>query len=92
MNQVTLKVCAALAAGNVVVLKPSEIAPLSSLLFAELIDAAGFPAGTFNLVNGEGATVGEALARHQDVDMVSFTGSTRGCRGEQSGGGWRQAR
>ena len=78
MNQVTLKVCAALAAGNVVVLKPSEIAPLSSLLFAELIDAAGFPAGTFNLVNGEGATVGEALARHQDVDMVSFTGSTRG--------------
>mmetsp|Transcript_27291 Transcript_27291/g.69423 ORF Transcript_27291/g.69423 Transcript_27291/m.69423 type:complete len:330 (-) Transcript_27291:170-1159(-) len=77
MNQVTLKVAAALVAGNSVVLKPSEIAPLSSLLFAEMIDKAGFPAGTFNLINGEGPTVGAALARHPDVDMVSFTGSTR---------------
>ena len=77
MNQVTLKVVAALAAGNTVVLKPSEIAPLSSLLFAELIDAAGFPPGTFNLVSGEGATAGAALASHPGVDMVSFTGSTR---------------
>ena len=67
----------ALAAGNTVVLKPSEVAPLSSLLFAELIDAAGFPRGSFNLVNGTGAVVGEALARHANVDMVSFTGSTR---------------
>ena len=58
-------------------LKPSEVAPLSSLLFAELVDEAGFPPGTFNLVNGDGPTVGAALARHDDVAMVSFTGSTR---------------
>lgn len=77
MNQVTLKVAPALAAGNTVVLKPSEVAPLSSLLFAELLDEAGCPAGVFNLVNGEGAVVGEALAAHPDVAMVSFTGSTR---------------
>jgi aldehyde dehydrogenase (NAD+) len=77
MNQVTLKVAAALAAGNTVVLKPSEVAPLSSLLFAELIHSAGFPRGAFNLVSGDGPTVGAALARHAGVDMVSFTGSTR---------------
>ncbi|MBR9829174.1 MAG: aldehyde dehydrogenase family protein [Oceanospirillales bacterium] len=77
MNQVTLKVVAALAAGCTMVLKPSEIAPLSAMLFAEMIDAAGFPAGVFNLVNGDGAGVGSQLSGHTDVDMISFTGSTR---------------
>ena len=76
MNQVTLKVAPALAAGCVVALKPSEIAPLSSLLFAEMVDAAGFPRGVFNLVNGDGE-VGRALSSHPGIDMVSFTGSTR---------------
>ncbi|AGI74369.1 aldehyde dehydrogenase [Octadecabacter arcticus 238] len=77
MNQVILKVAPALAAGCTVVLKPSELAPLSSMLLAELIDEAGFPAGVFNLVNGDGAGVGAHLSAHNDVDMVSFTGSTR---------------
>ncbi len=77
MNQVTLKVVPALAVGCSVVLKPSEIAPLSAMLFAEMIDEAGFPPGVFNLVNGEGPTVGEAMSRHPDIDMMSFTGSTR---------------
>ncbi|TVT50355.1 MAG: aldehyde dehydrogenase family protein [Denitromonas halophila] len=77
MNQVTLKVIPALATGCTVVLKPSEIAPLSSMLFAEMIDAAGFPAGVFNLVNGDGTGVGTQLSGHPDVDMISFTGSTR---------------
>lgn len=77
MNQVTLKVIPAVAAGCVCVLKPSEIAPMSSILFAELMDEAGFPAGVFNMVNGDGPTVGQALASHPDVDMMSFTGSTR---------------
>lgn len=77
MNQVVLKVIPALAAGCTTVLKPSEIAPLSSLLFAEIMDAAGCPAGVFNLVNGDGAGVGTQLSVHPDVDMVSFTGSTR---------------
>ncbi|MEZ5383565.1 MAG: aldehyde dehydrogenase family protein [Microthrixaceae bacterium] len=77
MNQVTLKVGAALAAGCTMVLKPSELAPLSSLLFAELVDEAGFPPGVFNLVNGNGLGVGTALTSHPDVDVVSFTGSTR---------------
>ncbi len=77
MNQVTLKVIPALLTGNTMVLKPSEVAPLSSLLFAEIIDAAGVPAGVFNLVNGDGAGVGTQLSGHPDVDMVSFTGSTR---------------
>ncbi|MDO6563177.1 aldehyde dehydrogenase family protein [Amphritea sp. 1_MG-2023] len=77
MNQVTLKVVAALTAGCTMVLKPSEIAPLSSLLFAEMIDQAGFPAGVFNLVNGDGLGVGSQLSGHPEVDMVSFTGSTR---------------
>ncbi|MGD9914991.1 MAG: aldehyde dehydrogenase family protein [Rhizobiaceae bacterium] len=76
MNQVTLKVVAALLAGCTMVLKPSEIAPLSSMLFAELVHDAGVPAGVFNLVNGLGAEVGEALSRHPDVQMISFTGST----------------
>ncbi|WP_303729024.1 aldehyde dehydrogenase family protein [Paracoccus solventivorans] len=77
MNQVTLKVVAAVLAGNTVVLKPSEIAPLSSMVFAEMMDEAGFPKGVFNLVNGDGAGVGTRLSTHKDVDMVSFTGSTR---------------
>lgn len=77
MNQVMLKVAPALAAGCTVVLKPSEIAPLSSMLLADLIDQAGFPPGVFNLVNGDGAGVGAHLSAHPQVDMVSFTGSTR---------------
>jgi len=77
MNQVTLKVIPALITGCTVVLKPSEIAPLSSILLAELIHEAGFPPGVFNLVNGDGAGVGTQLSTHADVDMVSFTGSTR---------------
>ena len=77
MNQVTLKVTPALLAGCTMVLKPSEIAPLSSLLFAEILHEAGVPAGVFNLVNGDGAGVGTQLSGHPDVDMISFTGSTR---------------
>ena len=77
MNQVMLKVANALAAGCTCVLKPSEISPLSALLLTEMIDAAGFPAGVFNLVNGDGEGVGSQLSSHPDVDMVSFTGSTR---------------
>ncbi len=77
MNQVTLKVIPALLAGCTMVLKPSEIAPLSSLLFAEIMHEAGTPAGVFNLVNGDGAGVGTQLSTHPDVDMISFTGSTR---------------
>ena len=77
MNQVTLKVIPALATGCTVVLKPSEIAPLSSMLFAEMMDEAGFPAGVFNLVNGDGMGVGTQLSGHTDIDMISFTGSTR---------------
>ena len=77
MNQIALKVCAALAAGCTMVLKPSEESPLSALIFAEMIDAAGLPRGVFNLVNGDGAGVGTQLSAHPDVDMVSFTGSSR---------------
>ena len=76
LNQVASKVAPALATGCTVVLKPSEIAPLSAMLLAEIIDAAGVPAGVFNLVNGEGPTVGEAIATHPGIDMVSITGST----------------
>ena len=71
------KLSAALAAGCTVVWKPSEFTPLSALGLAEVMDAAGVPAGVFNLINGDGPTVGSALCRHPDVDMVSFTGSTR---------------
>jgi len=78
INQIACKVSPALAAGCTMVLKPSEIAPLSALVWAEVMDAAGVPAGVFNLVNGDGINVGAALASHPDVDMVSFTGSTRG--------------
>jgi len=77
MNQVTLKTAAALLAGCTMVLKPSEIAPLSSLLYAEILHEAGVPPGVFNLVNGDGPGVGTQLSTHPDVDMVSFTGSTR---------------
>jgi len=77
MNQVMLKVAPALAAGCTMVLKPAEQAPLSAMLLAEMIDAAGFPPGVFNLVNGDGAGVGAHFTAHPDVDMVSFTGSTR---------------
>lgn len=77
MNQVTLKVGAAAIAGCTMVLKPSEESPLNAMIFAELMDEAGFPAGVFNLVNGDGPGVGSTLSGHKDVDMVSFTGSTR---------------
>ena len=77
MNQVCLKVIPALAAGCTMILKPSELAPLSSMILAELIDEAKFPKGVFNLVNGDGAITGEALTSHPDVNMISFTGSTR---------------
>lgn len=77
MNQIMCKVAPALAAGCTMVLKPSEIAPLNAILFAEIVHEAGIPKGVFNLVNGDGPTVGEAISRHPGVDMVSFTGSTR---------------
>ncbi len=77
MNQIGCKVAPALAAGCTMVLKPSEMAPLSAYLFAQILHEAGVPAGVFNLVNGDGATVGAAIASHPDVAMVSFTGSTR---------------
>ena len=77
MNQIACKVAPALAAGCTMVLKPSEIAPFDAMIFAEVLDEAGVPKGVFNLVNGDGPGVGTALASHPDVDMVSFTGSTR---------------
>ncbi len=77
LYQITAKVSPALAAGCTVVLKPSELSPLSALLFAQIVEDAGVPAGVFNLVNGTGPEVGEAMSRHRDIDMISFTGSTR---------------
>jgi acyl-CoA reductase-like NAD-dependent aldehyde dehydrogenase len=77
LNQITLKVAPALAAGCTVVLKPSEVAPINAFILADVIHEAGLPPGVFNLVTGYGPVVGEALAAHPDVDMVSFTGSTR---------------
>ena len=77
INQIALKVIPALATGCTMILKPSEIAPISAMLFAEMIDEAGFPSGVFNLVNGDGAGVGSQISRHSDIDLVSFTGSTR---------------
>ncbi len=77
MNQVVCKVAPALAAGCTMVLKPSEMAPLSAYLFAQILDEAGVPAGVFNMVNGDGPGVGAVIAAHPDVAMVSFTGSTR---------------
>lgn len=77
LNQITLKIAPALASGCTVVLKPSEIAPVNAMILADIIHEAGLPAGVFNLVNGAGPVVGEVLASHPEVDMVSFTGSTR---------------
>jgi aldehyde dehydrogenase (NAD+) len=77
LYQIGCKVAAALAAGCTMVLKPSEIAPLNAIIFAEVLEAAGVPPGVFNLINGDGPTVGVALSTHKDIDMVSFTGSTR---------------
>jgi betaine-aldehyde dehydrogenase len=77
LHQVVAKIAPALASGCTVVLKPSEVAPLTAFILAEIIDEIGTPAGVFNLVTGYGAVVGEALASHPDVDMISFTGSTR---------------
>jgi acyl-CoA reductase-like NAD-dependent aldehyde dehydrogenase len=77
LHQIAAKVAPALAAGCTVVLKPSEVAPLNAFILAEIIDSVGLPKGVFNLVTGFGPVVGEALAKHPDVDMVSFTGSTR---------------
>ena len=77
LNQIVCKVAPALAAGCTVILKPSEIAPVSGLIFAEIVEAAGAPAGVFNLLNGTGPDVGQVMAAHPGVDMVSFTGSTR---------------
>ena len=77
LNQICAKVAPALAAGDTMILKPSEEAPACAMILAEIMDAAGLPAGVFNLVNGDGPGVGAALSSHPDVDMVSFTGSTR---------------
>lgn len=77
INQIALKVVPALATGSTCVLKPSEFTPLNALLYAEMVEEAGFPAGVFNLVNGDGPSVGAALSKHKDIDMMSFTGSTR---------------
>ncbi len=77
LYQIVLKIAPAIAAGCTVVLKPSEIAPLNAFALAEIVDEVGLPPGVFNLVSGVGAVIGEAIAAHQDVDMVSFTGSTR---------------
>ncbi|HLF41538.1 MAG TPA: aldehyde dehydrogenase family protein [Acidimicrobiia bacterium] len=80
LHQIVAKIAPALAAGCTVVLKPSEVAPLNAFVLAEIVDEAGLPAGVFNLVSGTGPVVGEAIASHPDVDMVSFTGSTRAGR------------
>ena len=80
INQIALKVVPALATGCTMILKPSEIAPISGMLFAEMIDEAGFPKGVFNLINGDGEGVGTSISSHPDIDMVSFTGSTRAGR------------
>jgi aldehyde dehydrogenase (NAD+) len=77
LNQIAAKVAPALATGCTMVLKPSEIAPLNAIAFAQVLEEAGVPAGVFNLVNGDGPTVGQALTVHPEIDMVSFTGSTR---------------
>jgi aldehyde dehydrogenase (NAD+) len=77
MNQILCKVAPALAAGCTTILKPSEVAPLSAYLFTQILDEAGLPPGVFNMVNGDGPTVGSAISSHPDVAMVSFTGSTR---------------
>ena len=80
LHQISAKVAYAMAAGCTVVLKPSEVAPLDAFILAAIIDEVGLPAGVFNLVSGTGPVVGEAIAAHPGVDMVSFTGSTRAGR------------
>ena len=77
INQISCKVAPAIAAGCTMVLKPTEMAPLNAMIFAEILHEAGVPAGVFNLVNGDGPTVGEAMSSHPRIDMMSFTGSTR---------------
>ncbi|MCL4116137.1 UNVERIFIED_CONTAM: hypothetical protein GTU68_043877 [Idotea baltica] len=77
MNQICLKVIPAIAVGSTTVLKPSEVSPLSAHVFSEIMDAAGCPAGVYNYLNGDGVGVGTQLSSHKDVDMISFTGSTR---------------
>jgi aldehyde dehydrogenase (NAD+) len=77
INQIACKVAPAIAAGCTMVLKPSEVAPINAIIWAEIMDAAGVPPGVFNLVNGDGPTVGEAMSNHPGIDMMSFTGSTR---------------
>src|SRR5262249_47697919 len=77
LNQIACKVAPALAAGCTMVLKPSELAPLNAIIFAEVMHEAGVPKGVFNMVNGDGPGVGSALSAHPGVDMMSFTGSTR---------------
>lgn len=77
INQIACKVAPALAAGCTMILKPSEVAPVNAYIFAQVLDEAGVPAGVFNLVNGDGPTVGAAMSAHPDIDMMSFTGSTR---------------
>jgi aldehyde dehydrogenase (NAD+) len=77
LNQIVCKVAPALAAGCTMVLKPSEIAPISGIIFSEIVHAAGVPAGVYNMISGDGPSVGQVMAGHRDVDMVSFTGSTR---------------
>ena len=88
LHQIAAKVAYALAAGCTVVLKPSEVAPLNAYVLAEVVDEIGLPAGVFNMVSGVGPVVGEAIAAHPDVDMVSFTGSTRA--GRRVGGAVRR--
>ena len=80
INQIALKVIPAIATGCTMILKPSEISPISGMLFAEMIDEAGFPKGVFNLINGDGIGVGTHMSGHPDIDMISFTGSTRAGR------------
>ncbi|PPR16512.1 MAG: 3-succinoylsemialdehyde-pyridine dehydrogenase [Alphaproteobacteria bacterium MarineAlpha9_Bin3] len=77
INQIACKVGPALAAGCTMILKPSEVAPLSAIVFTEILDEAGVPKGVYNMINGDGPTVGEAMSKHIDIDMMSFTGSTR---------------
>ncbi|HQT67947.1 MAG TPA: aldehyde dehydrogenase family protein [Acetobacteraceae bacterium] len=77
INQITCKVCPAIAAGCTMILKPSEIAPMDAIIFAEVMHEAGVPKGVFNLINGDGPGVGQALSSHPDIDMMSFTGSAR---------------
>ncbi len=77
LNQIASKVAPAIAAGCAMILKPSELSPISAIIFAEVMEAAGTPAGVFNLINGDGPSVGAAMSAHRDIDMMSFTGSTR---------------